>query len=99
MNEKLKKIFKPFRNKFLLTTIIFLVWITFFDNHNLLDRGSYYRDIIRLQQQKEYYVEKIKVDKLKLGELRTNGSNLEKFAREQYLMKKDGEDIFLINED
>jgi len=99
MNDKLKKIVKPFRNKYLLTFIVFLAWMLFFDNHNLLDRGSYYREIIILKQQKEYYQKKIQADKARLNELRTNAANLEKFAREQYLMKKDNEDIYLIDED
>jgi cell division protein DivIC len=99
MNEKLKKVIKPFRNKYLLTIIVFLVWMLFFDNHNLLDRGSYYHDIFILKQQKEYYLKKIQLDKTRLNELRTDASNLEKFAREQYLMKKDNEDIYLIDED
>ena len=31
-----------------------------------------------------------------MEELKTNPKNLEKFAREKYLMKKDNEDIFVI---
>jgi cell division protein FtsB len=47
------------------------------------------RDII-------FYEKKINEDRAKLEELQSNPANLEKFAREQFLMKKDNEDIFII---
>jgi cell division protein FtsB len=46
--------------------------------------------------EKEYYQQKIEEDRRRIDELKTNTENLEKFAREQYLMKKDNEDIFVI---
>ena len=49
-----------------------------------------------LNREKVYYRERIITDSLKLNELKTNNENLEKFAREQYLMKKDNEDIFIV---
>ena len=52
-----------------------------------------------MQQDKIYYQEKIKIDSRKLEELRTDRENLEKFAREQYLMKKDNEDIFIVKDE
>jgi cell division protein FtsB len=51
-----------------------------------------------MELEKEYYLERIAEDSKKLNELMTNDENLEKFAREQYLMKKPDEDIFLIVE-
>lgn len=54
---------------------------------------KHYRD---MEKQKEYYIEKIATDSRKLKELRTDRENLEKFAREQYYMKRDNEDIFIV---
>jgi cell division protein FtsB len=51
-----------------------------------------------MEKQREYYIEKIKTDSRKLKELRTDRENLEKFAREQYYMKRDNEDIFIVVE-
>lgn len=51
-----------------------------------------------MEEEKEYYQSKINDDKRKIKELRTNNENLEKFAREQYLMKKPNEEIFIIDE-
>jgi len=49
-----------------------------------------------LEKDKVFYEEKITEDRAKLEELKSNPENLEKFAREQYLMKNDNEDIFII---
>lgn len=76
-----------------------MIWLLFFDQNNLLDRRKYVNEYKQLLKDREYYLEKIEEDKKRLEELQTNDENLEKFAREQYLMKKDGEDIFIIREE
>lgn len=50
----------------------------------------------QLEKDKAYYEKKIIEDSQRLKELKTNKENLEKFAREQYLMKRDNEDVFVI---
>lgn len=50
----------------------------------------------QLQRDRDYYTNRIDEDRRKLNELKTDNENLEKFAREQYLMKKDDEDLFII---
>lgn len=52
--------------------------------------------IQKLEEQKDYYKERIEKDREKLIELRSDEEQLEKFAREEYLMKKDNEDVFVI---
>ena len=92
----LRKIVNFFRNKFLLTIAIFVVWIFLFDSNNLLDRIKDIRNLNQLKSDREYYIEKTTQDSLRLKELKTDNANLEKFAREQYLMKRDNEDIFVV---
>jgi len=87
------------RNKYTLTLVIFIFWMLLFDSSNWIDVYSEYRRIKKFEREREYYIEKIKHDKNRLNELRTNNENLEKFAREQYLMKKENEDIFVISPD
>lgn len=100
MNDFISKLFNrlpPFlRNKYLLTIAVFFIWVLLFDGNNLIDR---YHDLVTLKQferDKEYFQNRIEEDRRKLNELRTNNENLEKFAREQYYMKKDDEDLFII---
>lgn len=84
------------RNKFLLTALVFLLWLLLFDQNNLMERRRSARNYNQLLQEKEYYQKKVEEDRKRINELKTNTDNLEKFAREQYLMKKDDEDIFVI---
>jgi len=97
MIRKILDILLPvLKNKYLLSLSLFVLWIAFFDQNNLLDRYKLVREVHQLQDARHYYIERIKADSARLTELRTNNENLEKFAREQYLMKKDNEDIFVI---
>lgn len=87
------------KNKYILTGLIFLVWLLLFDQNNLAERRKSAREYNQLMEDRAYYLKKIDEDKSRINELKTNQDNLEKFAREQYLMKKDNEDIFVIVED
>lgn len=94
-----KKILPYVKNKFILTILIFIIWLLFFDHNNLIDRAKELRHLRQLEKDKSYYIERIDKDSKRLEQLKTNNKNLEKFAREQYLMKKDNEDIFVIVEE
>ncbi len=86
------------RNKVFVATLLFLVWIVFFDENNLV---QHHRNKLRLKaikEQRTFYREKIEADKLKMEELRSGTKNLEKYAREQFYMTKPDEDLFLIVE-
>lgn len=95
----LKKILPFFKNKYFLASLVFVVWLTFFDQNNIIDRFFAIQKYKQMEKDRKYYIEKIKSDNKKLEELRTDRENLEKFAREQYLMKKADEDIFIVVED
>lgn len=86
------------KNKFLLTGALFVIWIALFDPNSWYDRNRLEEKKEKLIKEKEFYVDKIKKDSLSLKELKTNKENLEKFARENFLMKKDNEEIFVIVE-
>jgi cell division protein DivIC len=87
----------PFlKNKYVLTLIIFTVWILLLDSNNLLSRYKEIKNLKKLKSDREYYLKRIEEDKRKLYELKTSNRNLEKFAREQYRMKKPDEDLFII---
>ena len=87
---------KALRNKYILTAVIFIAWLLLFDQNNLSERRKSSREYNQLLEEKAYYLKKIDEDRKRINELKTNNDNLEKFAREQYLMKKDNEDIFVI---
>lgn len=99
LDPKLRKIIERLNNKYVIASLIFLLWILFFDQNNLLNRISDLRNLRDMKQQKEYYEKKIATDIQRTKELETDDDNLEKFAREQYLMKKANEDVFVIVEE
>jgi cell division protein FtsB len=94
-----KAVFPWLRNKYVLTILIFILWMLLFDSSNWIDVFSELKRIRKYEKEREYYNEKIEADRNRLKELRTNNENLEKFAREQYLMKRPDEEIFIISED
>ncbi len=93
-----KKLAPLFRNFYAVTGICFLVWMTFLDSNDLITRFNMSSKLRALENEKEFYQERIiEVEKDKL-ELTSNKELLEKFAREKYLMKKPSEDIFILEE-
>lgn len=86
------------RNRYSLTFIGFLVWMTFADRNDFITRYSYHQELKKLEADREYFAGEIEKNRAAAHELRSNPDNLEKFAREQYLMKKDNEEIFLMVE-
>lgn len=87
----------PFlRNRYLLTIIIFVIWVVLLDSNNLISQYKEMKNLKKLRAEREYYVQRIEEDKRKLHELKTDDQNLEKFAREQYRMKKPDEDLYII---
>jgi len=93
------KILKNPVNKYLIVLGGFVVWIMFFDENNLVQHRQNLAELSQLEAQVDFYKHKIEADKQKLYELQTNDENLEKFAREQFLMKKADEDVFVIVEE
>lgn len=86
---------KPLRNKYFLVLALFFAWIVFFDKHDVLTQIRLQRTVNKMHQDREMYkeeIERAKRDRLDLE------VNKEKFAREQYFMKKSGEEVFIIEE-
>lgn len=92
----LKKILNIVLNKYLLTTVAFIVWLVFFDSNNVIMQQDLKAKLQELQVEKKFYLDEIRRDSILTRQLQTDTAALEKFAREKYLMKKEGEDIFLV---
>ena len=94
----MKRLFNLFRNKYFLVSLAFIVFMIFFDKNDLFSQYQYYQQVSKLKQERDFYLkENAKVNK-DLQELSSNPKELEKFAREKYLMKKDNEDVFVIQQ-
>ncbi len=98
MDIKAKNILKVIKNKYVVAGIVFLLWLLFFDQNNIVNRISDYQYLRKMKEQRDYYSKKIDNDAQRTIELMTDDDNLEKFAREQYLMKKPNEEVFVVIE-
>ncbi|MGC6284213.1 MAG: FtsB family cell division protein [Polaribacter sp.] len=95
---KENKIFKFFTNIFVLIVLVFAVWMTFFDENSYLVHREFNKEIDELEKTIKFYEDQIKEDKTTIKKLQ-DSLELERFAREKYLMKKKNEDIYLIEFD
>jgi cell division protein DivIC len=95
----LKRLPPAFRNFYIVTGLCFLVWMFFLDSNDLISRFKLGAKLRNLNNEKEFYQAKIEDVQKDREELMTNKELLEKFAREKYLMKKEKEDIFIIQEE
>jgi len=92
----IQKIPKYFRNKYFIAIVLFIIWILFFDNYNLIKQNRIKKDIKELEENKLFYTKEIKKDSIEFQDLLNNKEKREKFAREKFLMKKENEDIYII---
>ena len=95
---KNKPMVKIITNKYIVIFSVFIVWMLFFDENSLLNHMEFNNEIEKLQNEKEYYKSEIYLDSVLINKLK-NKKELEKFAREEYKMKKENEDIYLIEYD
>ena len=99
MKKLMTYIWSKLRTKYGIALSCFLLWLFFFDENSLVQHFQNKQKLVQLIEQEDYLRHKIVSDKRKIQELQTNQANLEKFAREEFLMKKENEDVFLIEED
>jgi cell division protein FtsB len=94
-NLRKKKWFKVFTNMYVLVLTVFVIWMVFFDTNSLLIHLELRKEIKKLEKQQEFLETEIAKDKKVLEKL-SDPEELEKFAREQYYLKKKDEEIYLI---
>ena len=94
----MKKFTSVITNKYLLAGVFFVVWMLFFDQRDFFQQRERKAELQKLEAKKKYYLEEISKTKQELQDIQSNPAALEKFARERYLMKKEGEDIFIIED-
>ncbi len=101
MKNPIKKItdrhplLKFLSNKYVLVLLFFIIWMLFLDTYSYIDHQFLNKEIEEKENNKEFYQNEIKKDKKSIKTLK-NQHQIEKYAREKYYMKKDNEDIFII---
>ena len=97
-NLKNNFIFKLITNVFVVILIPFIIWMLFFDENSYLVHRKFNNEIEDLESTISFYKKKIKKDKETIKKLE-DSLEMERFAREKYLMKKENEDIYIIEFD
>ena len=87
--------FKFISNKYIWVLLFFLTWMIFLDNYSYFDHRFLNDQINELEDNKNYYQEEILKDQKSIKQLK-NPEQIEKYAREKYFMKRENEDIYLI---
>ena len=93
--HKDKPWFKFLSNKYVWVLLFFSTWMIFLDNYSYFDHRFLDDQVSELEDNKEYYQEEIKKDEEQIKQLK-NPEQIEKYAREKYYMKKENEDIYII---
>ena len=89
----LENIPAPLYNRYLIVLVVFSVWVLFFDKHDIVTQWKLNRTVEKLEADQAYYARKIREAENDRYDLDVNR---EKYAREQYYLKKDNEDVFII---
>ncbi|MBT4869618.1 MAG: septum formation initiator family protein [Polaribacter sp.] len=92
---KNNKVVKILTNLYVIIFIPFLIWMLFFDENSYLIHRKFDNEVQDLERTISFYKKKIAEDKATIEKLQ-DSLQLEQFAREKYLMKKDNEEIYLI---
>jgi len=93
-----KPIVKFLSNRYVIIVLVFFVWMLFFDENSFLNHHELNKVIDEDEKKIDYYQKNINADKKDIKKLQ-NPDSLERFAREEYRMKKKNEDIYIIEFD
>ena len=92
---KNSKFFKIVSNLYILISVVFFIWIFFIDSNSILVNIKLNKEISELKERKDILENQIQMDKKIISNLQ-NPDSLEKYAREKLYMKKQNEEIFII---
>lgn len=98
MNINWGKIWNVIKNRYVATTIIFLCLILFIDQNNLFVIGRLHREVKELHVEASEAHRAVETDSIRINSLLTNIDSIERFGREEYLMKRADEDVFIFSD-
>ena len=95
----MNKLLQVAKNKYFIVTAFFLIWIGFFDQNDWVSRKSIDKEIKKLEDDKAFFTTEVIELQKEEKRLKENEEEREKYARENFYMKKEGEDVFVIIEE
>lgn len=96
--QVVKKIIPILINRYFLVSIGFVVWMIFFDQRDYFQQKERTGELQKLQAATKYYTDEIEKIKKQKNNFQSSPTAIEKYARERYLLKRDGEEVFLFED-
>ena len=94
----IKKIPAILFNRYFIVSVVFIVWMLFFDQRDYFQQRATAEELKKIQNSTKYYDDEINSTKSQLNNLQSNPTSIEKFGRERYLLKREGEELFLFED-
>ncbi len=95
--KRLHSTLRVIKNKYFIASAFFILWMLFFDPKDWGLISARINKLKELQRSEKHLSEQINETKKELNLLKTSAQTIEKYAREKYYMKKDNEDLFIVN--
>jgi cell division protein FtsB len=96
--QAIKKIIPFVANRYFIACLAFVLWMLFFDQRNFFLQRDRAAELEKLEQAKGYYEKEISTTQDQLNNLQSNPGAVEKYARERYLLRRDGEEVYLFED-
>ena len=94
----IKKIIPFVANRYFIISFGFVVWMLFFDQRDFFQQRERAAELKKLEDAKKYYQKEIEYTQKQLNNIQNNKSAIEKYARERYLLRREGEEVYLFED-
>jgi cell division protein FtsB len=96
--QAIKKIIPFIANRYFISILAFVLWMLFFDQRNFFLQKDRAAELEKLEQAKGYYEKEISTTQEQLNNLQSNPGAVEKYARERYLLRREGEEVYIFED-
>jgi cell division protein FtsB len=96
--QAIKKIIPFVANRYFISILAFVLWMLFFDQRNFFLQKDRAAELEKLEQAKGYYEKEISTTQEQLNNLQSNPGAVEKYARERYLLRREGEEVYIFED-
>jgi cell division protein FtsB len=94
----IKKIMPYVANRYFVVSIGFVVWMLFFDQRDFFQQRERAAELKKVEDAKKYYQKEIEYTQKQLNNIQNNKAAIEKYARERYLLRREGEELYLFED-
>jgi len=94
----IKKIMPYVANRYFIVSLGFLVWMLFFDQRDFFQQRERATELKKVEDAKKYYQKSIEYTQKQLNNIQNNKAAIEKYARERYLLRREGEELYLFED-